>query len=139
MSDSTWIRNHGSKQLYLSVATYPSLVCNAQGGSESNIRFEIAGANKGYVGYHNSYGTFLFNSTASKYVYVNNNGYFYTQSYINVGAGNEKNASNPPYVWGVNGSDNFMRTYATSSLSAGYLKIHDMRDNNYAPNSTSWP
>lgn len=139
MTDSTWVRNYNSKQLYLSVATYPSLVCNAQDGSESNIRFEIAGANKGYVGYHNSYGTFLFNSTASKYVYVNNNGYFYTQSYINVGAGNEKNASNPPYVWGVNGSDNFMRTYATSSLSAGYLKIHDIRNNNYAPNSTSWP
>lgn len=26
-----------------------------------------------------------------------------------------------------------------SSLSAGYLKIHDIRGNNYAPNSTDWP
>lgn len=26
-----------------------------------------------------------------------------------------------------------------SSLSAGYLKVHDIRNNNYAPNSTSWP
>lgn len=26
-----------------------------------------------------------------------------------------------------------------SSLSAGYLTIHDIRNNNYAPNSTSWP
>lgn len=26
-----------------------------------------------------------------------------------------------------------------SSLSAGYLKIHDIRGNNYAPNSTNWP
>lgn len=99
---------------------YPNIVCNASSGSESNIRFEVGGANKGYVGFHNSYGTFLYNSTAGKYVYVNNSGYFYTQSYINVGAGNEKNASNPPYVWGVNGSDNFMRTYATSSLSVGW-------------------
>ena len=100
---------------------YPNIVCNnnASGAIESSIRFEIAGANKGYVGYSKNYGTFLWNSTASKYVYVADNGYFYTQSYINVGAGNEKNASNPPYVWGVNGSDNFMRTYATSSLSVG--------------------
>lgn len=120
MTDATWIRNYNSKPIYLSVSTYPSLVCNAQGGSEANIRFEIAGANKGYTGYKTGYGTFLWNSTAAKYVYIADNGYFYTQSYINVGAGNEKNASNPPYVWGVNGSDNFMRTYATSSLSVNY-------------------
>lgn len=120
MTDSSWIRNYNSKPLYISVSTYPSLVCNAQGGSQSNIRFEIAGANKGYTGYKTGYGTFLWNSTASKYVYIADNGHFYTQSYINVGAGNEKNASNPPYVWGVNGSDNFLRTYATSSLSVNY-------------------
>ena len=119
MTDSSWIRNYNSKPLYISVGTYPSIVCNAQGGTESNIRFEIAGVNKGYTGYKTGYGTFLWNSTASKYVYINDSGHFYTQSYINVGAGNEKNASNPPYVWGVNGSDNFMRTYATSSLSVG--------------------
>lgn len=100
---------------------WPNIICNnnASGAIESNIRFELGGANKGYVGYSVNYGTFLWNSVASKYVYVADNGYFYTQSYINVGAGNEKNASNPPYVWGVNGSDNFMRTYATSSLSVG--------------------
>ena len=98
---------------------YPNIVCNASSGSESNIRFDVGGTTKGYVGFHNSYGTFLYNAAAVKYVYIANNGYFYTQSYINVGAGNEKNASNPPYVWGVNGSDNFMRTYATSSLSVG--------------------
>lgn len=120
MTDSAWIRNYNSKPLYISVSTYPSLVCNAQGGSEANIRFEIAGANKGYTGYKTGYGTFLWNSTAAKYVYIADNGYFYTQSYINVGSGNEKNESNPPYVWGVNGSDNFMRTYATSSLSVNY-------------------
>ena len=103
-------------------SVFPAFVLNNtnSNGVESGIRFEMKGSNKGYVGYHNSYGTFLFNSTAGKYVYVNNSGYFYTQSYINVGAGNEKNASNPPYVWGVNGSDNFMRTYATSSLSVNY-------------------
>lgn len=97
---------------------WPNIVCNnnASGATESNIRFEVGGANKGYVGYSTSNGTYLYNSAAGKYVYINGNGYFYTQSYIYVGAGNEKNASNPPYVWGVNGSDNFMRTYATSSL-----------------------
>lgn len=119
---------------------YPNIVCNASSGSESNIRFDVGGANKGYVGFHNSYGTFLYNSTAGKYVYVNNNGYFYTQSYINVGAGNEKNASNPPYVWGVNGSDNFMRTYATSSLSVNYANSAGSASSvtiNYNNNSNS--
>lgn len=105
----------------ISTCAWPNIVCNnnASGANESNIRFEVGGVNKGYVGFTNTYGTYLYNSSAGKYVYINNNGYFYTQSYINVGAGNEKNASNPPYVWGVNGSDNFMRTYATSSLSVG--------------------
>ena len=51
---------------------------------------------------------------------IDNYGYCYTSSYLNLGAGNEKNASNPPYVWGVNGSDNYLRTYATSSLHVGY-------------------
>ena len=100
---------------------YPNIVCNnnASGASEATIRFDIAGVNKGYIGYNTNCGTYLWNSKASKYVYIADTGYFYTQSYIYVGSGNEKNASNPPYVWGVNGSDNFMRTYATSSLSVG--------------------
>jgi hypothetical protein len=120
MNDSTWIRNYNSKQTYLSVSTYPSLVCNAQSGDDTNIRFDLAGSAKGYIGYLKSYGTFLYNCASATRVYINDSGYFYTQSYINVGAGNEKNASNPPYVWGVNGSDNFMRTYATSSLNVNY-------------------
>jgi hypothetical protein len=45
-----------------------------------------------------------------------------TYFYSSVGAA-EKNASSPPYVWGTNGSDNYMRTYATSSLQV-YLATY---------------
>ena len=48
-------------------------------------------------------------------------GYTYFGSYINIG-GHEKNASSPTYVWGSNNSDNFLRSYQTSSLSVKYAE-----------------
>ena len=47
------------------------------------------------------------------------NGYAFFSSYINIG-GHEKNASSPTYVWGSNSSDNYLRSYQTSSLSVNY-------------------
>ena len=51
-------------------------------------------------------------------VHFDTSGYTYFGSYINIG-GHEKNASSPTYVWGSNNSDNFLRSYQTSSLSVG--------------------
>ena len=67
---------------------------------------------------------------------IDNNGYCFTRSYLNLGAGNEKNASNPPYVWGINGSDNYLRTYATSSLSVGKAANADYAT--CAPAAANW-
>ena len=46
-------------------------------------------------------------------------GYSFFHSYINIG-GHEKNASSPSYVWGSNSTDNYLRSYQTSSLSVNY-------------------
>lgn len=59
------------------------------------------------------------NSEANKVVRTDASGYLQT-GYINCSSGNEKNALNPPYVWGTNGSDDYMRTYNTSYLSVNY-------------------
>jgi hypothetical protein len=55
---------------------------------------------------------------------IDNNNYIYTSSYLNLGGGNENNASSPPRVLGFNGSDNYIRSYQTAYLnvnSATYL------------------
>lgn len=59
-------------------------------------------------------------SSANNIASYDNNGYLQTASYIHAGNGDEGNASSPPRVWGVNGSDTYLRTYNTSSLSVGY-------------------
>lgn len=59
------------------------------------------------------------NNEANKLVRTDATGYIQA-GYINSSAGDEKNASNPSYVWGTNGSDSYMRTYSTGSLSVNY-------------------
>ena len=59
------------------------------------------------------------NNEASKVVKTDGNGYLQT-GYINSSNGDENNASNPNRVWGTNGSDSYLRTYRTSSLSVSY-------------------
>ena len=47
----------------------------------------------------------------------------YIKGYINSSSGgNEKNNSNPTYVWGTNGRDNYLRTYNTD-----YLQVYESR------------
>lgn len=58
------------------------------------------------------------NNEANKVVRTDSSGYLQV-GYINSSSGNENNASNPPRVWGTNGSDDYLRTYSTSSLSVG--------------------
>ena len=65
---------------------------------------------------------------------IDNNGYCYTNSYLNIG-GHEKNASSPPYVWGSNSSDNYLRSYQTAYLSVNYANSSgnaDTVDGNHA-------
>lgn len=62
-------------------------------------------------------------------------GYTYFNSYINIG-GHEKNASSPTYVWGSNASDNFLRSYQTSSLSVSKAANADYAT--CAPASANW-
>lgn len=59
------------------------------------------------------------NNEANKVVRTDGSGYLQV-GYINSSSGNENNASSPPRVWGTNGSDDYLRTYQTSSLSVGY-------------------
>ena len=60
------------------------------------------------------------NTNANEVVRTDGSGYIQC-GYINsASGGGEKNASSPPYVWGTNGTDNFLRTYETSCLSVAY-------------------
>ena len=59
------------------------------------------------------------NNVANQIVRTDGNGYIQC-GYIQSSGGNEHNASNPSYVWGTNGSDNYMRTYNTGYLSVNY-------------------
>jgi hypothetical protein len=59
------------------------------------------------------------NNEANKIVRTDANGYIIA-GYLNSANGNEANNSNPPRVWGTNGSDSYLRTYLTSALQVGY-------------------
>jgi hypothetical protein len=57
-------------------------------------------------------------NTANLMVHTDGTGYLQV-GYINSSNGNEGNNSNPPRVWGTNGSDDYLRSYLTSALSVG--------------------
>jgi len=59
------------------------------------------------------------NNEANKIVRTDGNGYIMA-GYINSNSGNENNASNPPRIWGTNGTDDYMRTYQVGSLRVGF-------------------
>ena len=59
------------------------------------------------------------NNEANRLVRTDASGYIQA-GYINSSSGDEKNNSNPSYVWGTNGSDSYLRTYSTGSLSVNY-------------------
>ena len=58
------------------------------------------------------------NNVANQVARTDANGYLQT-GYINSSNGDEGNASSPSRVWGTNGSDSYLRTYLTTSLSVG--------------------
>lgn len=60
------------------------------------------------------------NTTANSIVRTDSNGYIQCGYLNSASGGGEKNASSPPYVWGTNGSDTYLRTYATNNLSVAY-------------------
>ena len=68
---------------------------------------------------------------------IDNNGYCYTNSYLNLGGGHEKNASSPTYVWGSNSSDTFLRSYQTSKLSVNYANSAGTSSNVVVNNSNA--
>ena len=68
------------------------------------------------------------NNEANKVVRTNGSGYL-DVGYVNSSSGNEKNNSNPSYVWGTNGSDDYLRSYNT-----GYLQVNTA---NYAGSAGS--
>ena len=59
------------------------------------------------------------NNNANRIVRTDASGYIQC-GYINSSSGDENNASNPSRVWGTNGSDSYLRTYQTGSLSVNY-------------------
>lgn len=68
---------------------------------------------------------------------IDNNGYCYTNSYLNLGGGHEKNARSPTYVWGSNSSDTFLRSYQTSKLSVNYANSAGTSSNVVVNNSNA--
>jgi hypothetical protein len=75
---STYYKKSGGTitgKVTVSTSNFPQIICNSTtADKEANIRFEILGVNKGYVGYIPSQGTFIFNSTAVKYLAINDSG-----------------------------------------------------------------
>ena len=62
-------------------SSFPQIILNHTGSAnETGIRFEMNGENKGYVGYHNSYGTYLWNSASYKYLCLGDDGEGYISS-----------------------------------------------------------
>ena len=59
------------------------------------------------------------NTTANAVVRTDGSGYVQF-GYVNISIGNEGNNSNPPRVWGTNGTDGYVRSYLTSALSVNY-------------------
>ena len=76
------------------------------------------------------------NNVANQIVRTDGNGYIQC-GYIQSSGGNEHNASNPSYVWGTNGSDNYMRTYNTGYLSVNYANSSGSCSGNAATATTA--
>lgn len=77
---------------------------------------EIATADDGNEPIYVRQYTGVFGTIKRTLTLLDANGYSIFPSYINIG-GHEKNASSPSYVWGSNSTDNYLRSYQTSSLS----------------------
>ena len=116
----------GSQRIY---STYPQLRIENSSGGTAETSIYISNGTAGWAIGVNPWevgsgvfgiGQYSGSGSSNWRFKIDNSGYCYTQSYLNLGAGNEKNASSPPYVWGVNGSDNYLRTYATSALRVSY-------------------
>ena len=117
-----------SGSVTINTNTYPSLTLNRTDSStEVSMYFKNAtagwaiGINPWGIG-GGQFGIGQYSGTGSSTwrFKIDNNGYCFTSSYLNLGAGNEKNASSPPYVLGFNGSDTYIRSYQTSYLSVNY-------------------
>ena len=70
-------------KITMNIPTQVPMVFNytASGGTECFVQFHITGVAKGAVGFLNSNGTYLYNYTTSKYLFVGNDGaYFGTAS-----------------------------------------------------------
>lgn len=70
-------------KITMNIPTQVPIVFNytASGGTECYVQFHITGVAKGAVGFLNSNGTYLYNYTTSKYLFVGNDGaYFGTAS-----------------------------------------------------------
>jgi len=89
-----------------------------QNHGNGNMSFNAAGSGI-YQGYSNTSHQYFYTNGEWRF-YIDSVGYCYTRSYLNLGGGNENNASSPAVVWGSNGSDTFLRSYQTSSLRVSY-------------------
>lgn len=76
------------------------------------------------------------NNVANQIVRTDASGYIQC-GYIQSSGGNEHNLSSPSYVWGTNGSDNYMRTYNTGYLSVNYANSSGSCSGNAATATTA--
>jgi hypothetical protein len=123
MKDDNWVRSYSDKGVYTGGEMQASNIRSngqayfdvAQGTAPFTVKSDTAVAS---LNADMTDGLHIHtdrNNEANKIVRTDGSGYIQC-GYINSSSGNEKNSSNPPYIWGVNGSDDYMRTYATSAL-----------------------
>ena len=67
----------------------PLIINNTQeSGTECDIRFDFGGTKKGYVGYKNEYGTFIYNCATQSFLHVKDDGKAYLDDQLIYHSGN---------------------------------------------------
>ena len=112
-------------------SSFPQIILNHTGSAnETGIRFEMNGENKGYVGYHNSYGTYLWNSASYKFLCLGDDGEGYISSSSTgvsnklLHLGNYSSYVVPLYWKGIHHTDQTYSDAASTSITEFFDRIN---------------
>jgi hypothetical protein len=127
--NGTWVERlrlvYGSGNLTVSGTIGATNFSGTSSGTNTGDQTNISGNAGGTAGSISGYNNPTTAATGSTIVYRDGSAHI-TGNYIfgayhnSSGGGTEHNASNPPYVYGTNGGDNYHRTYNTGYLSVNY-------------------
>ena len=90
---STYLKLSGgtlTNTLQINKGDYLPLILNnnQESPTECDIRFDLGGTKKGYVGYKNNYGTFIYNCATQSFLHVKDDGKAYLDNQLIYHAGN---------------------------------------------------